>query len=303
MKVSTMPRTTNQRIVVYGGPKSGKTELVARLSEVFNLVWFDLENGHSPMFKLPTEWQERIELIPIPDTKAYPIATETIDKVLKPGSDLKICHKHGKSACPHCMKEWNAAPPESKPDLFTPVNLSLLAGKQDTIVVIDSLTQLSNSVMNWLTRAAKEGDEYKPDWGDYRNQGTVLDRYLSEIQQAPYNIVCITHEAEVEMEDGKQKLVPVAGTRNFSRNTAKYFDHVVYCQVKNKKHNFGSSTTYETAALTGSRTDMMIEGMEVPSLLPFFDPVRIADSQKAKAQAQSSAAAGILATLKANIKK
>jgi len=129
--------------------------------------------------------------------------------------------------------------------------------EDDTIVMVDSLTQLSNSAMNHLTR--NENDTYKPEWTDYRNQGQLLDKFLSQVQQAKYNIVCITHVVETELEDGKKKLVPVCGTTAFSRNTAKYFDHVVYCQVSNKKHNFASSTTYANNVLTGSRTDIALE--------------------------------------------
>lgn len=289
MKLSQLERLPNQRIVVYGEPKTGKTELIGKLAEKYNLLWFDLENGYSPLFKLPKEWQERIDLVRIPDTKNYPIALETMQKVIT-GAPLKICHAHGKATCPICMKDGSPV---------TDVCLKDLAGKHDTIVVVDSLTQLANSTMNWLLR--NEKDEYKPDWGDYRNQGTLMDKFLGDCQQSTWNIICATHVAEVEMEDGKTKLVPVAGTRNFSRNTAKYFDHVVYCQVKNKKHSFGSKTDFDTQALTGSRTDATIEGMTVPSLLPFFDPEVIKDTiQKAQA-ANAAGAAKILGGLKAQI--
>jgi len=62
----------------------------------------------------------------------------------------------------------------------------------------------------------------------------------------------------------------VCGTTAFSRNTAKYFDHVVYCQVSNKKHNFASSTTYANNVLTGSRTDVALEVNKIPTLLDIF---------------------------------
>jgi hypothetical protein len=80
--------------------------------------------------------------------------------------------------------------------------------------------------------------------------------------------VCISHESEAEMEDGKTKIVPVAGTRNFSRNVAKYFDHVIYAQVSNAKHTFTSVTTQTMNIVAGSRTgiDMKLTG----SLLPIF---------------------------------
>ncbi len=260
MKLSKVVPLKTHRALVFGGPKSGKTQLVSELSSAFNLLWFDLENGWETLLKLPSSQQERIELIQIPDTKVYPIAIETMLKVIT-GAAVKICEKHGKVSCPICTKESAA---------MTEVCLNDLG--QETIVVIDSLTQLSNSAMNFLTK--NQDDTYKPEWTDYRNQGQLLDKLLSQIQQARYNIVVITHESEVEMEDGRKKLVPVAGTTSFSRNTAKYFDHIIYSEVKNRKHAFASSTTYANNILTGSRTDVEIEKSTTASLLAIFkEPV------------------------------
>jgi len=258
MKLTERKISPSQRVLVFGGPKTGKTELAAKLAEVYNLLWFDLENGYATLLKLPREWQERVNIIAIPDTKVFPIAIETMLKVVT-GKEITICMEHGKVACPICKKA--EAPVET-------VCLDSLDPEKD-IVIVDSLTQLSNSAMNHLTKG--ESDTYKPEWSDYRNQGQLLDKFLSQVQQARYNIVCITHEAEVELEDKKKKLVPVAGTTNFSRNTAKYFDHVVYCDLKNKKHLAASSTGYANNVVTGSRTDVEIEGKEVPSLLDIFD--------------------------------
>ena len=256
MKLTDKVKSRTHRVLVYGEPKSGKTELVSRLAERYNLLYIDLENGYETMFKLPIPWQERIDIVSIPDTKVWPIAIETLLKVVT-GTKVEICEEHGKVNCQLCKK--NSAP-------FATIELNALP--EDTIVVIDSLTQLSNSAMNHLTRT--QDDTYKPEWTDYRNQGQLLDKFLSQVQQAKYNIVCITHVVETELEDGKKKLVPVCGTTAFSRNTAKYFDHVVYCQVSNKKHNFASSTTYANNVLTGSRTDVVLEGKGIPTLLDIF---------------------------------
>jgi len=257
-KLSDLQASKTHRVCVFGGPKTGKTELVGRLSEYFNLLWFDLENGWDTLLKFPQEWKERIELIRIPDTKVYPIAIETILKVVK-GPLTEICDEHGKVSCPMCKKDSKS---------FTSVTLNELG--TDTIVVFDSGTQLANSAMNHITK--NQPDVYKPEWDDYRNQGALMEKFLSQVQQAPYNVCFITHEAETEMEDGKKKIVPIAGTPNFSRNTAKYFDDVIYCETKNKKHMFGSATTYSNNILTGSRTDIMLENDEFPTLLRVFKP-------------------------------
>ena len=256
MKLTDKKLSRTHRVLVYGEPKSGKTELAARLAEKFNILYIDLENGYETLLKLPHEWQERVEIISIPDTKVFPIAIETMLKVVT-GARVEICEEHGKVGCAICKKNGAA---------YSTVELNALT--EDWIVIIDSLTQLSNSAMNHLTR--NENDTYKPEWTDYRNQGQLLDKFLSQVQQAKYNIVCVTHVVETELEDGKKKLVPVCGTTAFSRNTAKYFDHVVYCQVSNKKHNFASATTYANNVLTGSRTDVALEENKVPTLLDIF---------------------------------
>ena len=45
----------------------------------------------------------------------------------------------------------------------------------------------------------------------------------------------------------------------FRSNTAKYFDEVVYCEVRNKKHVAASATTYANNILTGSRSGTILE--------------------------------------------
>ena len=256
MKLTEKKISKTHRVCVFGPPKSGKTELAGALASHFSLLWFDLENGYATLLKLPLPQQERINIISIPDTKVFPIAIETMLKVIT-GMPVEICETHGKVSCMLCKKD--ASPVQR-------VCLNELT--EDTVVVVDSMTQLANSAMNHLTKT--QDDLYKPEWGDYRNQGQLMDKFLSQVQQAKFNIVCITHETETEMEDGRKKLVPVAGTTSFSRNTAKYFDHVVYCEVKNRKHAFASSTTYAGNILTGSRTDVELEKDSVPTLLRIF---------------------------------
>jgi hypothetical protein len=255
-KLSTLKAETTHRVVVYGGPKSGKTELVGKLSEKFNLIYFGLENGHATLFKLPLAQQERIEAILIPDSRVFPIAIETMLKVIR-GSKVEICEEHGKVSCPLCKKDQKG---------FSTVELNALG--PDTIVVVDSLTQLAVSAISHIT--SKMDDDYRYEWDDYRKQGTLMDKFLSQCQQAKFNLVCITHETETEQDDKTTRIVPVAGTTNFSRNTARYFDHVVHCQLKNKKHNFSSGSTNSATILTGSRTNVVIERMGEPSLIPLF---------------------------------
>jgi hypothetical protein len=258
MKLSEKKLSATHRVLVYGGPKTGKTELVGKLSEFYKLIWFDIEQGWITLTKLPEAWQQRIELVSVPDSRIMPMGIETWLKIIK-GTECNVCEAHGKVSCAICAKQ--GAP-------ITRVCLNETG--PDTIVVFDSLTQLTNSAISNITKA--QTDDYKLDYGDWGQLSVLVDKFLSQVQAARYNIVCITHESEVEMEDGKNRLVPVCGSSKSSRNTAKYFDDVVYCEVKNKKHVAGSSTSYSNSAITGSRTNAELEkaGDKGATLLDIF---------------------------------
>jgi len=256
MKLSQKQASSTHRVLIYGAPKTGKTQLAGELSKHFNLLWFDLENGYATLLKLPESQKERIEIISIPDSKVFPIALETMLKVIT-GNKISICERHGKVACPICKKD---AAPE--------VEVHLAQISSDTIVVIDSLTQFTNSGIAFITK--NQPDDYKMQFDDWGNLQALVEKFLSQVQVATYNIFCFSHEQEVKMEDRRNKIVRTYGSSKSSRNTAKYFDHVVYCEVKNKKHNAASSTAFSNNILTGSRTDIVLESQTNPSLLDIF---------------------------------
>ena len=289
MKLTQRKRNKSHRVLLFGPPKSGKTRLAGGLAEKYNLLVFDLENGSDTLLSLPLEMQERVELISIPDTRSFPIAIETCLKAIKGGPGT-ICELHGKWNCVQCQKA-------GLPSI--PIELNKLP--LDTIVVFDSITQLTNSAIAHITKDKPDG--YKMDYNDWAALGELMDTFLSHVQQAPFNVVCITHETETEMEDGKVKLVPTAGTRAFSRNTPKYFDEVYYCEVKNKKHVVGSSTLYSGNILTGSRSGLVLETGEA-SLIPVFSEDARAAMEKAKTSATPATSPAIksLASMQATLK-
>jgi len=253
MKLSEASPSKAKRVLIYGESMTGKTTLVGTLAEKYKLLYFDLEAGYESLLKLPVAAKENIELIQIPDSKIYPIAIETLLKVFT-GKEVFICEEHGKVSCPVCKK--NSAPE-------TRVCLSELS--TDTVVVIDSLTQLSASTINFLMKDKE--DTAKPEWEIYRIQGALLEKILSSMQQSRHHIVCISHVVESQQEDGKIKLFPVCGTSNFSRNCPRFFDDVVYLELKNKKHVATCSTTYANNITAGSRLGHSIgEDMNLLSL-------------------------------------
>lgn len=286
MKLSAAPRSATHSVLVYGPPKVGKTELVGKLSSHFNLIWIDLEKGAATLFKLPPEQQDKIELISLPDTRSYPIAIETCLKLIK-GGPCVIDEETGKVLPPTAKRVDGKS--------YVEVHLNSLG--TDSIVVFDSMTQLTQSAISHITKA--QPDDYKLNYDDWGNLGKLMDIFLSHVQQAKFNVVVISHETEAELEDGKMKIVPVAGTRNFSRNSAKYFAHVLYCQVANKKHIFSSSTTAVLNVIAGSRTDVATEKMTEPSLLPIFLNQAVGADNTSNGQKAATQLTGLAAKLAA----
>ena len=274
MKPSIAARTIGSHVVIQGEPKTGKSTLVSKLllEPGIKLWWFSLDNGHEILWKLPLsreEMDERLELFIIPDTRDFPVALGTLRAVCR-GRETFVCDSHGQAGCSTCTR---AKAPMSRIclDEFT----------DNDILVIDHGGQLKNSVVAYISqdrsKNKEEAEIYKmtlPDWGTCAG---ILDGIFSNIQQSKANIILITHTVETEGEDGTKKLVPDLGSANFSRSATKYFGHVVYISVANKMHKVGSSSVYSMNAITGSRTDVAIETMKEPSLLPFFKKARIAD--------------------------
>ena len=259
MKLTQKELSQTHRVVVYGPPSIGKTQLVGELSQYKSMIWFDLDNGYKTLLKFPEEWKERIEIISLPDTKSFPIAIETMLKAIR-GGPGKICETHGKWNCPKCTAEKAA---------FTEVHFNALT--PDTVVVVDSLTQLTSSALSHITQG--KADDYKIQTDDWGSLAKLMEVFLSHVQQAPFNIVCISHELDTEKDEkAPERLAPVSGSRNSSKNTARYFDEVIRGEISNKKHRFYSSTTSALNFVASSRTGFRIEDLEVPSLVPLFCP-------------------------------
>lgn len=264
--MDTMTASVVKHTLIYGPPKSGKTLLVGKLAEEMNLVWLDLEFGSDTLFQLPKEWLKRIDLHRIPDSKKFPIAGETLFKVLSVGKGT-ICEEHGKFNCPACGKDKD---PKNKllgtVGVLNPIDLTQM-GPQDCLV-IDSWSQIVMSLLGNLTRG--KPDDYKMERDDWGNLKNAVENLGTLVQGAPFNIAVISHEEEAEMVDKTSKIVPVGGSRNTSRNFAKYFGEVVYAEIENKKHKFSSSSTAKMKVVTGSRSNTELEKAAEPRLLDIF---------------------------------
>lgn len=246
-----------QRVLVTGFSGSGKTTLAATLSEHFNVTWIDCENAIETLVKLPREQKERINVIKIPDSAALPISATTVQHLFR-YLKANICEDHGMVECKSCKKEGKA---------IQVIDLTAMNPRTD-VVVLDSLTQVGYSFLNKITSAQQI--DYKPerdDWGGLRRYTEFL---ATNIQALPCNLVATALVSEVELDDGRKKLVPAFGSKDMSAGIAAKFSSVVYCDVKNKKHLAYSASTASNLILTKSRTGYEIESLGEPNLCPMF---------------------------------
>lgn len=268
----------NHSALIYGPPKMGRTALVgtaARIPEINRIFWFDLENGIETLLGLglTEEELEKIIVFKVPDTRENPIAVETLLRAFSAKSPVVICDEHGIAGCSSCKTAG------------TPFSLGSCT--HNDLVVIDSGSQLGDSALN----GAMKGKDItvKPGFDEYGLAGKWLGDILSVVQQAHHtNFVVITHEIALEDNEGKDKIYPLMGTKNFSMKVAKYFGTVAYVHKKLNKHVAGSSSTYRGDVLTGSRVNAMLEKAATPDMRQILvdggilKPSQEAASQEAK---------------------
>lgn len=287
MKLSQIkPADKAQKILIYGPPKSGKTLLLGKLAAAgYEVDLLDLDNGSITLVNhLSDEAKERINVYSIADTKEKPIGIETVSQIFRDlGKAHSICQAHGRINCPVCKKEGAE---------FDLLDLPNYTNKR--VLAIDSFSQLSDSCMAYVASDVKGLDlndklsEYsRVEFKHYDAQGRILSAICSAIQAAKINIVVVTHEVDISKEDRPEALVPKAGTKNFAKVFGRYFDHVVYLEVANRKHVAYSGTTEKPTVQVGGRSEVSIHnGGGLENLLTGIAPVVQKDSPKVSTPAK-----------------
>lgn len=266
----TVGANESEHAIVYGETGSGKTTLVALLSEFFNVLWFDGDKGLTAAFNnCHPEMLKRIRVIKVPDNTDHPILCSTMLRMVT-GRKQLVCVNHGTTDCPICKSDSTA--------IQVPIELNKLP--RNWVAVLDSQTQFYASVLAFAyykdtgkPPGSGVPDDYKGDW-DYRGIAyQMCDKFGNYMKDLNCQWVSISHEVVSEMDDDvTKKVVPVGGSKNISSNYGKWFGSQVYAKRANGKHNFFSSSLYSSTVQTKSRSNVVLEAKQTPSLLHIFRP-------------------------------
>ena len=288
-------------LLIYGPPKVGKTRLAATIAKVpqINRVFLlDTENGHETLLTMFREGvlseteAAKINVISIQDTAQRPLASETVLKLLTVPKDQVVCEEHGKISCsdPACTST------EGGKIIRKGTTFNITKLDHNDVVIIDSASAFSTSLLNFhcATEDSRFGGPLrKAGWDEYGLQGRDLTSALLIVQACKTNFIVITHELVIDetvdlidKETGRIKSItienkfPLIGTKQYSINSGKFFSHIIYMQINNRRHEGGSSTTYKNKVLTGSRGGWQIEKDKNFSLANIFQQLYKVEDDK-----------------------
>lgn len=246
-----------EHILLYGPPGAGKTCLALSLCEhpaIKRVIWFDLEAGFAPIIyamKPSQETLSKITLINVEDTKQIPNAAITLLHSFTAPSKVNLCEEHGALECPNCQ----------------PIQWHLKEMGPNDLVVIDSLTQVGQSIYNATTNRK----HYKDNRKAYGDAGIDLMNLLLAIQASPTNILCIARDIRLEDEDGRLLgIYPQVLSSSYSRNVAGNFSQVIYAYQNLGQFYAGSGPDFLPNVITRSRTNRRIEDYDHPDLKNLF---------------------------------
>lgn len=270
MKASDYALLQPQHCLIYGEPGTYKSRLVMELAEAgFKLKYFCLDGG-IPLKGQSKHALDNTEVFILRDTSTFQVGIKTIRKIIK-GDEYNLCDFHGNIECKNCRLAGQS---------FSRVCLN--ESQLDEIIVIDHLTAVSNSALNTVWDGNKYAESTVPaddttSFNIWRQQGWLIADVLKRAENASFNTAIISQETMVKTEDGSSKIMPQAGTDNFSRTIPGYFHHVIHCDRGSTGFKFSSIRNNQ--AIVKSRDNVAIEDMKKPSLVPFYPPLGVQREQ------------------------
>jgi hypothetical protein len=262
-----------KKVILFGAPGTAKTHIagtIAKVPSISKVYWFDLENGLETLIYAKTSTgvpllsdEELSKIIPIriQDTAELPRAAETFLKAFTATRGVKLCTSHGTVGCKQCKEQ---------------LDFNLFSMDESTAIVIDSLSQLSSSVIALARNANPDIASIQRIFGIVNPN---LSAILSGIQASKANIIACTHTLDItktkvvgknQVEEVLLRTVPMCGSRPFSDLVGKFWGYKIYTYVNGATYRATVKPGKLDKILVSSRRPVSFEGDTDSSLEKLF---------------------------------
>lgn len=269
-------KRVNNSLLIYGGPKTGKTKMaasIAKIASIKRVIWFDCERGSDTIFSgeagLSEKELEKIEPVFFKDTSDRPIVAETMLKVLTSRAEVHIDQETGKTG--------------GKTDQTISVGYKAL--DDTTAIVFDTISQVADSVFA-LQKMLYAYDDNRRYWGEFHGAMNII---MGAIQSSSGVNILLAQELLLEgstkaeekqrtlsnAAGGKKsssilvqddRIIPVCGSQPYSLKAAKYPSTVVRLYTELKKYKGVSSPVTLANVMAGSRQGVDVSKISNPTI-------------------------------------
>ena len=217
--------TQSQTIVIYGAPKTGKTESILALCRAgFKVHYIDVDHNVLVFRNLEPEFHENLNVFNMNESSPGAIGAALYG--MQTSGKLSLCNAHGIASCPTCNA--NAA------SSYDVLDITKLTSKD--VIVIDSYSQVFKSVKWFLTEHNKINMSNVlaytiPFYQALSNTNEKIWNGICRLRTKA-NVIIISHAYnradEVDMsknKDGASKVLkpdgfyPIIGSKTFSSET------------------------------------------------------------------------------------
>lgn len=217
-------------MMIVGDTGGGKTGALASLAGAgYNLRILDLDNGIDVLANLLTDKASKYG----PEAASH-VEYETItDKMKNVNGKLIPARSSVWQRSVKLLDNWETKDAEGK--ILTSLGpISTWTPKE--VLVIDSLTMLSNAAMNFvLSMNARTGQKpFQSDFGDAQVMLESLMQMLYD-ESVRCNIVVNTHITYIGEKDGPQRGYPSCIGKQLPQKIGRYFNSIILAKSENGK--------------------------------------------------------------------
>ncbi len=219
------------KLLIEGDSGSGKTGSLASLVGAgYKLRILDMDNGLDVLKAcIVKDWPERlasVEFVTLQDKRKSTPTGPVIDG--QPKAFISAIRM---------LDRWKY----DDVDLGVPAEWG-----PDCILIVDSLTMLSDSAFDWrepLTPRGKSGDYDRR--ATYFDAQKAIEDVLALLTSVNFrtNVIVISHIKYIDMPDGQKKAFPTTVGSALSPIVPRYFNSVALCQTQGSKRKIQTAAT------------------------------------------------------------